>query len=155
MDLELIRSLYHFFKDDPFRLEQCAGKLFESMDKNVAFFLGTQMARDVIGKYRIGAVDNEVIVDYAIEAQHWVLDNENGQFGVLVTTSFLGLKPYQEIIEVVHPILVIAAFDIVKILKENKGIQNVNELNQWLINEFKLIGIKICLTIMIFYRAID
>ena len=39
-------------------------------------------------------------------------------------------------IEAGHPILVIAAIDIVKILKENVGIHNVIQLNQWLINEF-------------------
>ena len=124
------------------------------MDKNVASWGVTQMARDggrdVIGKYRIGTVDNEVIVDFAIEAKCWELDSgvgvkgssrlisriKNRQFGVLVTTSYLGSQPYQEIIEDGHPILVIAAIDIVKILKENVGIHNVIQLNQWLINEF-------------------
>ena len=153
-ELEIIKTLHLFFKDDPYRFEECAGKLFELMDKNVASWGVTQMARDggrdVIGKYRIGTVDNEVIVDFAIEANCLELDSgvgvkgssrlisriKNRQFGVLVTTSYLGSQPYQEILEDGHPILVIAAIDIVKILKENVGIHNVIQLNQWLINEF-------------------
>jgi hypothetical protein len=155
-ELQLIKALQFFFKDDPFRFEECAGKLFEIMDKNVASWAVTQMVRDggrdVIGKYRIGTVDNEIIVDFAIEAKCWELDNgvgvkgssrlisriKNRQFGVLVTTSYLGAQPYQEVIEDGHPILVIAANDIVQILKENIGIQSVSELNVWLENEFPL-----------------
>ncbi len=154
LEIEMINLIHLFFKDNPHKFEVCAGKLFEIMDKNVASWSCTQIARDggrdVIGEYRIGTPDNEVIVDFAIEAKCWEIDNgvgvkglsrlisriKNRQFGVLVTTSYLGLQPYQEMIEDGHPILVIAAIDIIKILKEKIGIHNTIELKEWLTNEF-------------------
>lgn len=154
VEIQMIESIHLFFKDDPYLFEECAGKLFELMDKNVTSWEVTKMAkdggRDVIGEYRIGNADNEILVDFAIEAKCWKIDNgvgvkgssrlisriKNRQFGVLVTTSYLGLQPYKEIIEDGHPILIISAVDIIKILKEKQGIQNLVELDLWLYNEF-------------------
>lgn len=41
------------------------------------------------------------------------------QFGVLITTSYVDSQAYQEVVEDGHPILVVSATDIARILKVN------------------------------------
>jgi hypothetical protein len=59
------------------------------------------------------------------------------QFGVLVTTSYVELQAYKEIKEDQHPIIVIAASDIVQLLRSN-GLANVEAVTGWLAREFPL-----------------
>ena len=56
-------------------------------------------------------------------------------FGVLVTTSYLHEQAYQELKADGHPIVVIAARDIVEILR-SKGYGDVNDVRGWLEREF-------------------
>jgi hypothetical protein len=53
------------------------------------------------------------------------------QFGVLVTTSYVALQAYQEIKEDGHPIVIIAAQDIVNLIQK-AGLGDVVELRKWL-----------------------
>jgi hypothetical protein len=41
------------------------------------------------------------------------------QFGVLITTSYVDIQAYQEFVEDGHPILVVIATDIARILRVN------------------------------------
>ena len=41
------------------------------------------------------------------------------QFGVLMTTSYVDKQAYQEVVKDGHPILVVTATDIARILREN------------------------------------
>ena len=41
------------------------------------------------------------------------------QFGVLITTSYVDSQAYQEVVEDGHPILVVSATDIARILRVN------------------------------------
>jgi len=111
------------------------------MDKNFELFELTRPwrdgGRDATAKYRIGSTQNPVLVDCAIEAKCYAEDISVGvkpmsrlisrlryrQFGILVTTSYVHSQAYREIIEDGHPILVINAYDIAKILRQN-GIDN-------------------------------
>jgi hypothetical protein len=53
------------------------------------------------------------------------------QFGILVTTSHVAIQAYEEIKEDQHPIVIIAARDIVRILKAG-GISSRDDLKKWL-----------------------
>jgi hypothetical protein len=57
------------------------------------------------------------------------------QFGVIVTTSCVDLQAYKEIKEDQHPILVIAARDIVELLRRN-GRGSIAAVEIWLREEF-------------------
>ena len=53
------------------------------------------------------------------------------QFGVFVTTSYLGPQAYKEIVEDNHPIIVIAARDVVEILA-GQGFTSQEDVRSWL-----------------------
>ena len=53
------------------------------------------------------------------------------QFGILVTTSHVAIQAYQEIKEDRHPIVIIVANDIVRILKA-AGVSNTANIATWL-----------------------
>jgi len=53
------------------------------------------------------------------------------QFGVLVTTSYVGAQAYQEIKEDQHPIVILSGKDVAEILETN-GLGQVAELREWL-----------------------
>lgn len=150
---EMVEAIHEHFSGRPHDFEECAGKLFEMMDSNVVQWDVTRMSRDggrdVIGKYRIGSFENGVEVDYALEAKCFAFSTgvgvkgssrlisriKNRQFGVLVTTSYLGRQPYKEIIEDGHPIIIMAASDIANLLK-SRGFSSVDEVKIWLESEF-------------------
>src|SRR5665213_2326128 len=89
--------------------------------------------RDGIGRLRIGKGPASILVDFAIEAKCYQMSSSVGvrdvsrlisrlrhrQFGVLVTTSYLESQAYKEIKEDEHPIIVLAARDIVELLRAN------------------------------------
>jgi hypothetical protein len=52
------------------------------------------------------------------------------QFGVLVTTSYVGEQAYKEIKQDGHPVLVLSGGDIVEILVQN-GVNTEKEVAQW------------------------
>lgn len=54
------------------------------------------------------------------------------QFGVFVTTSWVGLQAYKELVEDGHPVLVLSGRDILEILKSKKGISTEAGLLDWL-----------------------
>jgi len=152
-EMKMVDTIRKHFSNRPHDFEKCAGKLFEMMDSNVIDWDVTKMSRDggrdVIGKYRIGSLENGVEVEYALEAKCYSFSTgvgvkgssrlisriKNRQFGVLVTTSYLGRQPYKEIIEDGHPIIVMAASDISKLLK-SRGISSVADVKKWLQREF-------------------
>ena len=155
IERKLVETIHEYFSKDPHKFEQCAGKLFEMSDSNVMKWEVTRMSRDggrdITGKYRIGSAEGGVEVDYALEAKCYQIDNsvgvkgssrlisriKNRQFGVLVTTSYLGRQPYKEIVEDNHPIIIMAASDIAKLLK-SRGLSTVEKVSQWLKSEFEM-----------------
>ena len=52
------------------------------------------------------------------------------QFGIMVTTSYVHKQAYEEVIEDQHPILIISASDIARILRQN-SIMSV-DVEDWL-----------------------
>ena len=59
------------------------------------------------------------------------------QYGVLVTTSYLGKQPYQEIREDGHPVIVVSGRDIVDTLR-SKDLATADAVRDWLVNRFPL-----------------
>src|SRR4029079_5444702 len=89
--------------------------------------------RDAVGKLRVGSGPSGILVDFALEAKCYSPPQAVGvrdmsrlisrlrhrQFGVIVTTTCVDLQAYKEIKEDQHPIVIIAAADIVELLRRN------------------------------------
>lgn len=153
-DLKIINAIYEHFKSNPYLFEKCAAELARLMDSNIISYDLTRPwvdgGRDATGKYRIGLEENPIDVDFALEAKCYNLKNSVGvretsrlisrlryrQFGILVTTSYVHSQAYKEIKEDQHPVIIISASDIVKILKK-AGYVNENLIKKWLQTKFE------------------
>ena len=105
--------------------------------------------RDAVGKYRIGPTTGGILVDFSLEAKCYSPTNSVGvkdmarlisrlrhrQFGILVTTSYVGRQAYREIKEDDHPVIVLSAIDIVEVLI-HAGLSTPGEVRGWLSEEF-------------------
>ena len=145
----IIQMVRQHFVDDEYRFEQCAAKLAELMLPRIVSLDLTRPSRDGgrdgIGKYQLGDGASAVDVSFALEAKCYGLTNSVGvselsrlisrlrhrQFGVLVTTSYVADQAYKEIKEDEHPIIVICAADIVRLLKA-AGIATAHDPLEWL-----------------------
>jgi hypothetical protein len=145
-----IKSYFESHVNGEYAFEKCAIVLAQRMDKNIISCDNTgpwkDGGRDAIGVYRIGVGTSYTDVEFALEAKCYKLSTGCGvkatsrliarlrhrQFGIFITTSYVSLQAYQEIIEDGHPLLVLAATDIAKILIDN-GISDVDELSRWLL----------------------
>lgn len=147
--IELIKGYFSKHKDGEYAFEKCASAIAQMMDKNIISCDNTRPwrdgGRDAIGVYRIGAGQAYTDVEFALEAKCYKLTSSCGvketsrlisrlrhrQFGIFITTSYVALQAYKEIIEDGHPLLIISAIDISQILI-SKGIADVSMLEQWL-----------------------
>ena len=139
--------------DDPYDFEDCACKIAQMMDSNIISIDQTRRTRDGgrdgVGKYRVGPKVGGIELEFALEAKRYSMDNsvgvketsrlisriKNRQFGIFVTTSYVGVQAYKEIIEDQHPIIIISGGDMVGILM-NAGINSVDMLELWLDSNF-------------------
>lgn len=151
----LIRIIINHFKNKPVEFEGFANRIVSFMDNNVVSIEGTRPTRDGgrdgIGKYRIRVKDDSINLDFAVEAKCYSLGHSVGvkevarlisrlryrQFGVLITTSFVSTQAYQEIREDMHPIVVIAARDIARLLMSH-GLGSKQDLVNYLNASFPL-----------------
>ena len=147
--VQLLNVIRTFFISDPVRFEKCAARIAELYLGSVVQLNITRPTRDggydAFGIYQIGAGENAIAVEFALEAKCYDSSNSIGvkemsrlisrlrhrQFGVLVSTSFVSNQAYCEIIEDEHPIIVISASDIGGILDE-AGLGSVEALSKWL-----------------------
>lgn len=145
----LIQAIISTFKDEPTRFEHCACRITEMMLGQGAWLKVTQPfrdgGRDAVGIHRIGRQENGIDVEFALEAKCYsettpvsvkdlsrlISRLRHRQFGVLVTTSYVGSQAYREIKEDQHPVIVVTGRDIANILQEN-GLGKIGELNRWL-----------------------
>ena len=149
----LIQLIRDHFKARPHDFEHCAGALARLMLPDIASLDITRPSRDGgrdgTGQLRIGNGPGSILVDFALEAKCYSLPNAVGvrdmarlisrlrhrQFGILVTTTCVDLQAYKEIKEDRHPIIVIAAADIVALLKAS-GRGTPASVSAWLQVEF-------------------
>lgn len=148
--LEIVRG---HFAGRPHAFEHCAAALARLMIPDIAGLDVTRPSRDggrdAIGQLRVGSGPSGILVDFALEAKCYTPPTAVGvqdmsrlisrlrhrQFGVIITTSCVDLQAYKEIKEDQHPILVIAARDIVELLRRN-GRGSAEAVRIWLNDEF-------------------
>lgn len=149
----LVETVRSHFNGRPHAFEHFAVALARLMIPDIAGLDVTRPSRDggrdAVGQLRIGAGPSSILVDFALEAKCFTPPTTVGvkdmsrlisrlrhrQFGVLVTTSCVNLQAYKEIKEDQHPILIIAAADIVDLLRSN-GRGTIEALLAWMNEEF-------------------
>src|SRR5688572_21180409 len=145
----MVAAIHEFFANRPHHFEACAAALARMMLPDIAALDLTRPSRDggrdAVGQLRLGRGATSILVDFALEAKCYLPTNSVGvremsrlisrlrhrQFGILVTTSFVDMQAYREIKEDGHPIVVIAASDIVELLRVN-GHSGVIAVQDWL-----------------------
>ncbi|WP_296828444.1 restriction endonuclease [uncultured Megasphaera sp.] len=146
--LDKIRKHYKKFSQG---FELCAVNIAKMMDNNFQKFNLTRPwrdgGRDAIGTYAIqagSAINYPLRMECALEAKCYGMDNSVGvremsrlisriryrQFGIMITTSFVDKQAYREVVEDGHPILIVTAADIARILINN-SIDKAN-IESWL-----------------------
>lgn len=150
-DRSLIEMIYGYF-DDPYAFEKCAARLWQMLTPAADYELTRRSrdgGRDAVGGLRLGPLSDTIKLDFALEAKRYQMTTGVGvgemsrlisrlrhrQFGVLVTTSYVAPQAYQEIRDDEHPVVVIAARDIVDILRKF-DIGTPEALQRWLESEF-------------------
>jgi hypothetical protein len=152
--LSILGGIYAHFADRPAKFEEFAAHVWQMADGHVGTYEVTRASvdggRDAIGEYRIGPASDPVKVTFALEAK--LYDPAGGglgvkevgrlisrlrhrQFGVLVTTSYVGRQAYQEIRADQHPLVILAGADLVSLLRE-KGYSTPDETARWLHEAF-------------------
>ena len=152
LEFAMLNRIISFF-DNPYTFEQFACKLVQIMDSNIVSIEQTRRTRDggrdAVGQYRVGLVTGGIELEFALEAKRYGIKNSVGvkgtsrlisrikhrQFGIFVTTSYVGDQAYKEIVEDQHPIIIISGKDIVDILI-SAGINSVELLDEWLETNF-------------------
>ncbi|MBU3068573.1 restriction endonuclease [Aestuariicella sp. G3-2] len=147
---KILSLVYERFKDNPFEFESCAIEIARLMMPDIGACELTRPwrdgGRDAIGSYRIGVGPSAIEVEFALEAKCYKPGSSVGvkelsrllsrlrhrQFGVLVTTSYLGSQAYNELKEDGHPVVIISAGDIVSLLKTRLG--PIHSIAHWLEN---------------------
>jgi len=123
------------------------------MDPNINIDVITRPSvdggRDALGTYRVGPIADRIPLDFALEAKCYGSENSVGvkelsrlisrlrhrQFGILVTTSYLGHQAYEELRSDRHPVVIISGADIAGILVK-AGIGTANAVQEWLMASF-------------------
>lgn len=149
----LIAAIRAHFVDRPHSFEYCAAAIARLMIPEIATLDVTRPSRDggrdAVGQMRVGSGASAILVDFALEAKCYTPPNavnvrdvsrlisrlRHRQFGILVTTSCVDLQAYKEIKEDGHPIVVIAAADIVELLRRN-GRGTTDDVTTWLREAF-------------------
>jgi Restriction endonuclease len=147
----VILEIHDYFAD-PHDFEACAAAIWRLHAERIEYTMtrpSRDGGRDAIGELRVGPESDPVRLDFVLEAKCYDMGHavgvrelsrlisriRNRMFGVLVTTSYLHEQAYQELKADGHPIVVIAARDIVEILRA-KGYGDVPAVRAWLEREF-------------------
>lgn len=144
----ILEHIYSFYKDDPYKFEKCAVEIASLMMPDIRTCDLTRPwrdgGRDAIGTFHIGKGSSSIEVEFALEAKCYKPNSSVGvkelsrlisrlrhrQFGILVTTSFLGSQAYKELKEDNHPVVIISGGDITKLLLNRIG--GLKQVIKWL-----------------------
>lgn len=153
---EIINSIITHFKqhrDREYAFEKCAVEIVKYMDTNVVSCDLTRYwrdgGRDAMGEYKIGTKGSEIKIDFAMEAKCKNIKYGSGiketsrllsrlryrQFGIFVTTSFISDQAYKEIVEDMHPVIILSGKDIANILIQ-VGYASPESIKVWLEKNF-------------------
>jgi hypothetical protein len=152
---QMLKTIHEYFQPQPIKFEHCAAKIWQMIEPNATDIAVTPPSRDggrdAIGRHHLGPSGDRVAVDFALEAKCYATDNAVGvrevsrlisrllhrQYGVLVTTSYVGNQPYQEIRQDGHPVIIVSGRDIVETLRA-QGLTTVDAILNWLKTEFPI-----------------
>ena len=144
----VLKQVYDRFTDSPTSFEYCAVAIAQLVLPSIIDPRVTPRTadggRDATGIYQIGQPPSSVSVDFSLEAKCYAPTNavgvadlsrlisrlRNRQFGILITTSYVGKSAYKEIVEDGHPIVVISGADISSILVDRIG--DLERIRSWL-----------------------
>jgi hypothetical protein len=155
--LAMAQAIYEYFHGRDTLFEACGARLWQLIAPAVSEVEVTRPTRDegrdAVGSYAIGPAADQVKVDFALEAKCYNPSGKRGvgvegtarlisrllhrQFGVLVTTAFVGETAYKEIRQDGHPVVIVSAADIVTVLRQT-GINGPASVCAWLEHEFPL-----------------
>jgi len=145
---EIVSLIYNKYIDNPYAFEKCAAELAKLMLPQIITCDLTRPwrdgGRDATGTFNVGSGSSAIEVDFALEAKCYSPRSGVGvkelsrlisrlrhrQFGILVTTSYLSEQAYRELKEDKHPVVVIAACDIARLLREKVGV--LEDIKIWL-----------------------
>lgn len=145
---QLIDELVSFYRNRPTDFERCAMEIAKIMLPQIHSEEITRPwrdgGRDATGLYRIGQEGASLDVEFSLEAKLYGTNNGVGvkglsrllsriryrQFGILLTTSFLSRQAYQELLDDMHPVIVISASDMAMVLK--KKFPTSDAVRSWL-----------------------
>ncbi len=149
---EIVEAIRNAVSGTPHDFEFIAAELFRMIEPRVFDIEITRKSadggRDATGRLRIGGNEGQsdaIYCEFALEAKAYGEDHGVGvadtarlisrlrhrQFGVLVTTSFVGPQAYKEIRSDRHPVVIIAAVDITTILRA-QGISTGEAVRVWI-----------------------
>lgn len=155
-DAWMMRMVHKHFSVHPVAFENFAAELWVRSDSHVSSVEVTRPSRDggrdAIGEYRLGPGIDPVRLQFALEAKCYNPDGgglgvkmvnrlisriKNREFGVFVTTSYVGDQPYREVREDGHPIVFLVGRDLVEVLKK-MGLSTPAALATYLDAEYPL-----------------
>lgn len=155
----ILKTVWEHFKEASREFEFFAAYLFQMHDQRVIIDEITHASvdggRDAIGRYRLGLADDPLYVEFSLEAKCYQpplndrKPNTVGvkevsrlisriryrQFGVLVTTSVIGKRAYEEVRKDRHPIIFFCGKDIADILTKN-GFNTSSRVKRMLEDKF-------------------
>lgn len=152
---QCVQAIYQYFRaqNSFFGFEACAADIVSMMDSHFVDFTLTRPwrdgGRDALGHYTISAgahVNVPLKIDLALEAKCYEMNKAVGvkemsrlisriryrQFGVMVTTAYVHQQAYSEVVDDGHPILIVTARDIARVLLEH-SITHEN-IENWIIS---------------------
>ena len=145
-----ISKIREYYSQNPYGFEACATEIVQMMDSNFTDFHLTRRSGDggfdAYGRYEIFAnrAQHHLAFNCYLEAKCYGDKNAVGvgelsrlisrlqqnDMGIMVTTSYVARKAYEEILEDNRQIMIVAATDIAAVLRE-KHIQP-NDIPLWL-----------------------
>jgi hypothetical protein len=152
-DKALVEAIYEYFVDDPYAFEACAIELWSMQVKESINFVATRRSadggRDAYGWYYLGPDSDRIRLEWSLEAKLYGPGNGAGvketsrlisrlrhrEFGVFVTTGYVGKQAYEEIRGDEQPIIVISGRDIADLLKQH-GHSTPAAVKAWLAATF-------------------
>ena len=161
--IAILETVWEHFKDTPQAFEVFAARVFQMHDQRVIIDEITRASvdggRDAIGRYLLGLHGDPVYAEFSLEAKCYrpPLNGHAGntigvkevsrlisrirhrQFGVLVTTSVVGRRVYEEVRGDRHPIIFFSGKDIADILTAS-GFNTPDMVKSLLKSEFTIAG---------------
>ena len=158
----ILKTVWKHFEEASREFEFFAAYLFQMHDQRVIIDEVTHASvdggRDAIGRYQLGLADDPLYVEFSLEAKCYQppLDGQKPntvgvkevsrlisriryrQFGVLVTTSVIGKRAYEEVRKDRHPIIFFCGKDIADILMKN-GFNTSSSVKNMLEDKFPVI----------------